>query len=85
MKLFNFTDFYYVIEHNNEYFEFEIEDDFLNNISEDLDIDDFNILKMSEISEGIFDIYIKTPSGEERVYKYTLSPERTSYILSVTE
>ncbi|MGL4786168.1 MAG: hypothetical protein ACRC2Q_04700, partial [Cetobacterium sp.] len=61
MKLFNFVDFFYVIEHNNEYFEFEIEDDFLDNISEDLDIDNFDILKMSEVSEGNFDILIKTP------------------------
>ncbi|MCX3068605.1 MAG: hypothetical protein ACRDA2_00010 [Cetobacterium sp.] len=85
MKLFNFVDFFYVIEHNNEYFEFEIEDDFLDNISEDLDIDNFDILKMSEVSEGNFDILIKTPKGDEKVYKYTLSSERISYILSITE
>ena len=85
MKLFNFVDFFYVIEHNNEYFEFEIEDDFLDNISEELDIDNFDILKMSEISEGNFDILIKTPKDDEKVYKYTLSSERISYILSITE
>lgn len=85
MKLFNFADFFYVIEHNNEYFEFELEDDFLNSISEDLDIDNFDILKMSEISEGNFDILIKTPTGEEKTYKYSLSPERVAYILSVAE
>lgn len=85
MKLFNFADFFYVIEHNNEYFEFEIEDDFLNNISEELDIDNFDILKMSEISEGNFEILIKTPKDDEKLYKYTLSSERISYILSITE
>lgn len=85
MKLFDFADFYYIIEHNNEYFEFEIEDEFLNNISEELDIEIFDILTISEISEGNFNIIIKTPTGEEKNYKYTLSPERISYILSVTE
>lgn len=85
MKLFNFADFFYVIEHNNEYFEFEIEDDFLNNISEELDIDNFDILKMSEISEGNFEILIKTPKDDEKLYRYTLSSERISYILSITE
>lgn len=85
MKLFDFADFYYIIEHNNEYFEFEIEDEFLNNISEELDIENFDILTISEISEGNFNIIIKTPTGEEKNYKYTLSPERISYILSVTE
>lgn len=85
MKLFNFTDFYYVIEHNNEYFEFEIEDDFLDQISEELDIDNFKILELSEISEGEFTALIETPSGEKHSYKYTLSPERVAYILSVTE
>lgn len=85
MKLFDFADFYYIIEHNNEYFEFEIEDEFLNNISEELDIENFDILKISKISEGNFDITIKTPTGEEKNYKYVLSPERISYILSVTE
>ena len=85
MKLFNFEDFYYVIEHNNEYFEFEIEDDFLNNISEELDIDTFDILNISEISEGNFNIIIKLPNGEEKIYNYVLSPERISYILSISE
>ena len=85
MKLFSFTDFFYVIEHNNEYFEFEFENDFLNNISEDLDTETFEILKISEISEGTFEILVKTPSDKKKVYNYTLSPERISYILSVSK
>lgn len=67
MKLFSFTDFFYVIEHNNEYFEFEFEDDFLNNISEDLDTETFEILKISEISEGTFEILVKTPSDKKSI------------------
>lgn len=85
MKLFNFADFYYVIEHNNEYFEFEIEDDFLDSISEELDIDNFDIANMTELSEGIFNLLIITPNGDNKNYEYKLSPERKEYILSVTE
>ncbi|WP_047382367.1 hypothetical protein [Cetobacterium sp. ZWU0022] len=85
MKLFNFADFYYVIEHNNEYFEFEIEDDFLDSISEELDIDNFDIANMTELSEGIFNLLIITTNGDNKNYEYKLSPERKEYILSVTE
>ncbi|MGL5052711.1 MAG: hypothetical protein ACRC5W_03855 [Cetobacterium sp.] len=85
MKLFNYADFYYVIEHNNEYFEFEIEDDFLDSISEELDIDNFDIINMTELSEGNFEVLIKTPENEERKYNYPLSNERKSYVLSVTK
>ncbi|MDX8337327.1 hypothetical protein [Candidatus Cetobacterium colombiensis] len=85
MNLFNYSDFYYVIEHNNEFFEFEIEDEFLDSISEELDLEQFDILRMVEISEGNFEILIKTPSNEEKIYKYELSSERRNYILSVTE
>ncbi len=82
MKLFNYEDFYYVIEHNNEYFEFEIENDFLDSLSEELDIEDFDITNMTEISEGIFNLLIVTPNGEEKTYEYKLSLERKEYILS---
>lgn len=85
MKLFNYSDFYYVIEHNNEYFEFEIEDDFLDSISEELDVENFDILSMSEISEGNFEILIKTLENEEKKYNYSLSTERKNYILSSAE
>ncbi|MGL4424942.1 MAG: hypothetical protein ACRCZ0_01985 [Cetobacterium sp.] len=85
MKLFNYSDFYYVIEHNNEYFEFDIEAEFLDSISEELDIDNFDIISMTEVSEGKFEILIKTPENEEKKYEYLLSNERKSYISSVAE
>lgn len=85
MKLFNYSDFYYVIEHNNEYFEFEIEDEFLDSIVEDLDMDNFKILSMNEINEGKFEIIVEVSATENKTYPYELSEERKSYIQSAAE
>ncbi|MEG0136047.1 hypothetical protein [Cetobacterium sp.] len=81
MKLLNFIDFNYVIEHDNEYFEFEFEDEFLDGISEKLDVEDFDIISMNEIKEGTYSVTVKV-NDETHSFDYKLSDSRIKYINS---
>lgn len=84
MKIINCIDFNYVIEHEDEFFEFEFEDEFLENIAEQLDVEDFQILKADEISENRYNVTILS-NGEEHVFQYTIPEEKVRYIKSITQ
>ncbi|WP_297598385.1 hypothetical protein [uncultured Cetobacterium sp.] len=84
MKLLNFIDFNYVIEHNNEYFEFEFEDDFLDSISEKLDVENFEIIAMDEVKEGIYLVTVKVDDTTQS-FDYKLSDSRIKYINSLVD
>lgn len=84
MDIINFIDFSYILEHENECFEFEFEEEFLENIAEELNVEDFDIIKIEKISEKDFNITVSA-DGKEGQFKYTLSDDKIKYIQSVTE
>lgn len=84
MKIINCIDFNYVIEHEDEYFEFEFEDDFLENIANELNVDNFEILRADEVKENVYTLTILS-ENKEYSFTYIIPEEKIKYIKSVTQ
>lgn len=84
MKIINCIEFNYVIEHEDEYFEFEFEDEFLESIAEELNVDNFQIINAIEETENKYAIKINS-NEKEYIFTYTIPEEKIKYIKSITE
>lgn len=84
MEITNFIDFSYIVECENECFEFEFEEEFLEKIAEELDVEDFDITAITK--EGDNKFLIEVVSGDKKgSFNYSLSEDKIKYIQSVVE